>query len=54
MKRLGAIGLVMLLAASSLAVIAKSPLADAAEKSERATIHTLLKQHVNIVVKASK
>ena len=54
MKRLGAIGLVMLLAASSLAVIAKSPLTAAAGESERATIHTLLKQHVNIVVKASK
>ena len=46
MKRLGAFGLAMLLAASSLAA-SKSPLADAAEKSDRATIRTPLKQHAD-------
>jgi len=43
-----AIGLAMLLAASSLAASAKSPLADAAEKSDRAGVRTLLKQRVDV------
>ena len=47
MKRLGALGLVMLLAASVVAA-SKSPLADAAEKSDRAAIRTLLKQHADV------
>jgi len=45
-----AVGLAILLAASSLAASAKSPLADAAEKSDRATIRTLLKQHADVNV----
>src|SRR5436309_11040651 len=48
MKRFGAIGLAMLLAASSPAASAKSPLADAAEKSDRASLRTLLKQHADV------
>src|SRR3989441_149406 len=48
MKRLGAVGLAMLLAASGTAASVKSPLADAAEKSDRATIRTLLKQHADV------
>ena len=47
MKRLSAIGLAMWLAASVL-VAAKSPLADAAEKSDRASVRTLLKQHADV------
>ena len=47
MKRLGTIGLMMGLAASVLAA-AQSPLADAAEKSDRATIRTLLKQRADV------
>ena len=47
MKRFGALGLALLLAASSHAA-SKSPLADAAEKSDRATIRTLLKQHADV------
>ncbi len=43
-----AVGLVMLLATSTPAANAKSPLADATEKSDRATIRTLLKQHVDV------
>src|SRR5216110_60676 len=43
-----AVGLGMLLAASSLAAGAKSPLADAAEKADRPAIHTLLKQHADV------
>ncbi len=38
----------MLLAASSPAASTRSPLADAAEKSDRATIRTLLKQHADV------
>jgi len=44
-QRFGAVGLAMLLAA---AASAKSRLADAAEKSDRATIRTLLKQHADV------
>src|SRR6266568_7628879 len=43
-----AIGLAMLLAASSSAASAKSPLADAAEKLDRAGVRALLKQRVDI------
>src|SRR5438445_9804159 len=38
-----AVGLAMLVATSSLAASVKSPLADAAEKSDRAGVRTLLK-----------
>jgi uncharacterized protein len=48
MKRFGGVGLAMLLAASSLAASATSPLADASEKSDRASIRTLLKQYVDV------
>ncbi len=48
MKRFGAVGLAMLLATSSPAASSKSPLADAAEKSDRAAIRTLLKQHADV------
>src|SRR2546425_12928042 len=48
MKRLGAVGLAMLLAASGTAASVKSPLADAAEKSDRAGVRTLLKQHADV------
>ena len=47
MKRLGSMGLGLVLASSCLGV-GKSPLADAAEKSERASIRTLLKQHADV------
>lgn len=47
MKRLSAIGLAMWLAASVLAA-ADSRFADAAEKSDRAAIRTLLKQQVDV------
>src|SRR5437762_9389979 len=47
MKRFGTLGLAMLLAASSLAA-SKSPLADAAERSDRAGMRTLLKQHADV------
>jgi ankyrin repeat protein len=47
MKRFGAVGLVMLLAASGAAASAKAPLADAAERSDHAAIRTLLKQRVD-------
>ncbi|HKS35779.1 MAG TPA: ankyrin repeat domain-containing protein [Verrucomicrobiae bacterium] len=42
------IGLMMLLAASSPAASVKSPLADAAEKSDHAAIRTLLKQRADV------
>jgi len=48
MKPFGAVGLAMFLAASSPAASVKSPLADAAEKSDRAAIRTLLKQHADV------
>jgi ankyrin repeat protein len=47
MKRFGAVGLAMLLAASIPAANVRAPLADAAEKSDRATLRTLLKQHAD-------
>ena len=47
-QQVRAVGLAVLLGASSLMASAKSPLADAAEKSERATIRTLLKQHSDV------
>ncbi len=47
MNRFGPVGLVVMLAASGFAA-RKSPLADAAEKSDRTTIRTLLKQHANL------
>ena len=47
MKRLGTIGLRMGRAASVLAA-AQSPFADAAEKSDRATIRTLLRQRADV------
>ena len=47
MKIIGTIGLALLLGASSFAA-SKSPLADAAEKSDRATIRVLLKQHADV------
>jgi len=47
MKRLGVIGLGLVLSASCLAA-SRSPLADAAEKSDRATLRTLLKQHADV------
>ena len=43
-----AIGLAILLAASSPAASARSPLADAAEKSDRAGVRALLKQRVDV------
>ena len=48
MKRFGAVGLAMVLAASSSAANVESPLADAAEKSDRASIRTLVKQHADV------
>ena len=48
MKPLGAFGLAMLLAASSPAASTKSPLADAAEKSDRSVVRALLKQRVDV------
>jgi len=50
MKKFGAIGLALLLAATSPAATANSPLADAAEKSDRAAIRTLLKQRADVNV----
>jgi uncharacterized protein len=47
MKRFCAIGLVMLLAASSLAAN-QSPLAAAAEQSDHATLRTLLRQPTDV------
>jgi uncharacterized protein len=47
MKRFGAIGLAMLLAAASLAAN-QSPLADAAEQSDHATLRTLLQQPADV------
>ncbi len=46
MKRLSAISLTLWLATSAL--VAKSPLSDAAEKSDHAGIRTLLKQHADV------
>ena len=43
-----AVGLAMLLAASSPAASPKSPLADAVEKSDRTGVRTLLKQRVDV------
>ena len=48
MKRFGAIGLAIMLAVSSPAAGARSPLADAAEKSDRAGVRALLKQRVDV------
>jgi ankyrin repeat protein len=48
MKGFGAFALTILVAASSHAAGTKSPLADAAEKSDRATIRTLLKQRADV------
>ena len=47
MKGFAAAALAMLIAASVFPA-GKSPLADAAEKSDRATIRTLLKQHDDV------
>src|SRR5687767_8105885 len=47
LKRFGAVGLVMLLASFGQAAV-KSPLADAAEKSDRATIRILLKERPDV------
>ncbi|HZJ16046.1 MAG TPA: ankyrin repeat domain-containing protein [Chthoniobacteraceae bacterium] len=47
MKRLGVLCLTLLLANPTFAV-SKSPLADAAEKSDRAAIRSLLEQHTNV------
>src|SRR2546428_6246317 len=47
MKRLSVLGFAILLATSA-AASSKSPLADAAEKSDRAAIRTLLKQHADL------
>ncbi len=47
MKIFCAIGLALLLAAP-ISAAGKSPLADAAEKSDRATVRTLLKQHADV------
>ena len=46
-RKLSALGLTLLLATSIFAV-EKSPLADAVEKSDRATIRALLKQHIDV------
>ena len=46
-KKLSALGLTLLLATSVFAV-EKSPLADAAEKSDRTTFRMLLKQHIDV------
>ncbi len=48
MKRSSALGLSVLLAASAWPSRPPSPLADAAEKRDRATLHALLKQHVAV------
>lgn len=47
MTGIGAIGLMMLVMASGLAATT-SPIADTAEKSDRAAIRTLLKQHTDV------
>src|SRR5882762_9208246 len=48
MKRFGAYGFALVLAATHLTASTPSSLADAAEKSNRAAIRTLLKQHVDV------
>ena len=48
MKKFGAVGLAILLAAFELLGATQSPLADAAEKSDRATVRKLLKQRVDV------
>ena len=50
MIQLAAVGLALLIVATSPAVSVFSPLADAAEKSDHAAIRTLLKQHVDVNV----
>ena len=44
------VGLAMLLAATSLSAATKSPLADAAERTDRAAVRSLLKQKVDVNV----
>src|SRR6058998_2111125 len=48
MKRFASLGLLMLFAASGPAAGVKSPLADAVEKSDRATVRALIKQRVDV------
>src|SRR2546428_2191074 len=48
MRPFGAVGVVLLLAATSLAATVKSPLADAAEAMDRASIRSLLKRRVDV------
>src|ERR1051326_739062 len=48
MNPFGPIGLALFLAAAGPAAGARSPLADAAEKSDRATVRALLKQKVDV------
>jgi ankyrin repeat protein len=48
MRPLGTAGVVLLLAATSLAATGKSPLADAAEAKDRASIGSLLKRRVDV------
>jgi len=48
MRTLGTIGVVTLLAVTSLTAATKSPLADAAERMDRAAIRSLLKQRVDV------
>src|SRR2546423_15443789 len=48
MQRFAAFGLAVVLAATNLAARTASPLADAVEKQDRATIRTLLKQHADV------
>src|SRR5947209_6980016 len=48
MKRFCPLGLVMLLATFSPAATPDSPLADAAEKLDRATVRTLLKKRADV------
>ncbi len=48
--RLEVVGLAMLLAATSLSAATKSPLADAAERKDRAAVRSLLKQKVDVNV----
>src|SRR6476646_1929270 len=48
LQRLSGIELAILLSVSAQAATVKSPLADAAEKSDRATVRSLIKQHVDV------
>src|SRR5881409_459989 len=48
MRPFGAVGVVLLLAATSLAATVKSPLADATEAMDRASIRGLLKRRVDV------